>query len=101
MFSNEEADSQLAGGVAHDFNNLLTAISGYADLARRRSESSEVTKNLDAVLDAAERAGELTHHLLAFSRRQVLQLRPLDLNEIVADAEKLLSRLIGEDIHTV
>src|SRR5205823_774881 len=96
-----EAVGQLAGGVAHDFNNLLTAISGYADLARRRSESPEVTRNLDAVLDAAERAGELTHHLLAFSRRQVLQLRPLDLNEVVADAEKLLGRLIGEHIRTV
>jgi signal transduction histidine kinase len=96
-----EAVGQLAGGVAHDFNNLLTAIGGYADLARRRSDDPEVTRNLDAVLDAAERAGELTHHLLAFSRRQVLQLRPLDLNDVVADAEKLLRRLIGEDIRTV
>jgi signal transduction histidine kinase len=96
-----EAVGQLAGGVAHDFNNLLTAISGYADLARGKSESPEVRQNLDAVLDAAERAGELTHHLLAFSRRQVLQLRALDLNEVVEDAEKLLRRLIGEDIRTV
>ena len=96
-----EAVGQLAGGVAHDFNNLLMAISGFADLARQKSDDPEITGNLDSVLYAAERASELTHHLLAFSRRQNLQLRPVDVNAVVTDAEKLLRPLIGEDIRII
>jgi signal transduction histidine kinase len=96
-----EAFGQLAGGIAHDFNNLLTAIGGYANLARLKSENPEVIGDLDQVLDAAERAGELTHQLLAFSRRQVLHVQPVDLDQVVRDTERLLRRLIGEDVRIV
>ncbi|HYY75048.1 MAG TPA: PAS domain S-box protein [Gaiellaceae bacterium] len=97
-----EAVGRLAGGVAHDFNNLLTGILGYADLLRmglaeddpRRGDAEEVKR-------AAERAADLTRQLLAFSRRQVLQPRVLDLNRIVEDMERMLRRLIGEDIELV
>jgi len=94
-----EAVGRLAGGVAHDFNNLLTAIGGYSDLLLadlevadpRRSDVVEIKK-------ATDRAAALTRQLLAFSRRQVLQPTVLDLNAVVTGAEKLLRRLIGEDI---
>jgi PAS domain S-box-containing protein len=97
-----EAVGQLAGGIAHDFNNLLTVINGYADLMLRgfagddpmRSKTEEIKK-------AAERATSLTRQLLAFSRKQILQPRLLDLNSLVAGICKMLRRLIGEDIEMV
>jgi PAS domain S-box-containing protein len=97
-----EAVGQLAGGVAHDFNNLLTVITGYSDLGMRRLESADPTrKNLEEIKKAGDRAASLTRQLLAFSRKQMFQERVVDLNSIVADMDKMLQRLIGEDIDLV
>ena len=94
-----EAVGRLAGGVAHDFNNILTVITGYCGLMLQRLERQHpMRKHAEEIGRAAERASALTHQLLAFSRKQVLQPRVLDLNEIVKGMEKMLRRLIGEDI---
>jgi len=94
-----EAIGQLAGGVAHDFNNLLTVICGYGDLLKKEpGVSADGREYIDEILEAARRATQLTRQLLAFGRRQVMQARIVDLNRIVRDLEKLLRRLIGEDI---
>jgi two-component system cell cycle sensor histidine kinase/response regulator CckA len=98
-----EAVGRLAGGVAHDFNNLLTVILGYADMlltSERRDdeESRDRADQLQAVRDAGENAASLTQQLLAFSRQQVLRPQVLSLNSIVTSTEKLLRRVIGEDI---
>jgi PAS domain S-box-containing protein len=94
-----EAVGKLAGGVAHDFNNLLTAITGYSDLSLRRLEEGHpLRRNLLEIKKAGERAATLTRQLLAFSRKQMLQPKVLDLNSVVADMFKMLQRLIGEDI---
>jgi len=94
-----EAVGQLAGGIAHDFNNLLTAILGYADLALEQVASdSEVAADLQEIRKAGDRARGLTSQLLAFSRKQVLQPRVVDLNTVVAEVEGMLRRVIAEDI---
>jgi two-component system cell cycle sensor histidine kinase/response regulator CckA len=94
-----EAIGQLAGGVAHDFNNILTAITGYSDLALRHLPAEDPMKtNLEEIKAAALRAAGLTRQLLAFSRKQVLQPRVIDLNAVVTDISKMLRRLIGEHI---
>jgi PAS domain S-box-containing protein len=93
-----EAVGRLAGGIAHDFNNLLTIIKGYTELARRRAEMPELKTDIDRIEDASERAAALVRQLLAFSRRQVLQPKNLDLNSIVSGLEQLLRRLLGEHI---
>ena len=94
-----EAVGRLAGGVAHDFNNLLMVISGYTELLQSKFEDGDpVRRNTDAILKAADRAGDLTRQLLAFSRKQVLSLQVVDLNNIIADTAKMIHRLIGEDI---
>ncbi len=94
-----EAIGRLAGGIAHDFNNLLTAITGYSDLTLRQLQSeSPLRRNIEEIKKAGDRAASLTRQLLAFSRKQVLQPKVLDLNAVVSDMEKMLRRLIGEDI---
>ena len=94
-----EAVGQLAGGVAHDFNNILTAIIGHASLLRSEVEASpELTTFVDEILASSERASRLTRSLLAFSRKQVMAKRPVDLNEIVPRVARIAHRLIGEDI---
>ncbi len=94
-----EAVGRLAGGVAHDFNNMLTIISGYNRmLLNQLSPIDPLRGYAEEVLKAADRAGALTNQLLAFSRRQVLQPRVLSANTLIAGAEKMLRRLIGEDI---
>ncbi|MBY0523382.1 MAG: PAS domain S-box protein [Gemmataceae bacterium] len=97
-----EAIGRLAGGVAHDFNNLLTGIIGYADLLMTdRTADDPIYDHLDQIKKAGERAAALTSQLLAFSRRQILAPRVLDLNNVVRDMEKILRRLLGEDVELV
>ncbi len=95
-----EAVGRLAGGVAHDFNNLLTAIFGYCDMMSSHLEpgAGPLRKGVDEIRKAGRRAASLTQQLLAFSRRQILQPRVLDANELVLDMEDMLQRLIGEHI---
>ncbi len=94
-----EAIGRLAGGVAHDFNNILTAINGYSELLSRSvDENDPHHRYIEEISKAGNRAASLTSQLLAFSRKQVLQPLILDLNTIVVDIEKMLHRLIGEDI---
>ncbi|HEX2910149.1 MAG TPA: PAS domain S-box protein [Chloroflexia bacterium] len=94
-----EAVGRLAGGIAHDFNNLLTAIIGYTDLTLGSvSETDPLWEDLDEIRKAAERASTLTRQLLAFSRQQVLQTKILDVNTVVSEMYRLLTRLIGEDV---
>ncbi|HVR36771.1 MAG TPA: ATP-binding protein [Methylomirabilota bacterium] len=97
-----EAVGRLAGGVAHDFNNLLMVIRGYCDLlARQLPRGDQKREYVDEIIKSTGRATSLTHHLLAFSRKQVLQFRVVDLNDIVANMNKLLRRLISEHIELV
>ena len=92
-----EAVGRLAGGVAHDFNNRLTAIIGYAELIATRASSNTLAKqNAELIRKAGEQAAALTRQLLAFSRKQILQPKVIDLNELVVEMEKLLRRVIGE-----
>ena len=93
-----EAIGRLAGGVAHDFNNLLTAILGYADLLLDSNPSNDVRNSVSEIRKAGERAASLTKQLLAFSRKQVLQPRILDLNEVLGETDGILRRLLGEDV---
>jgi two-component system, cell cycle sensor histidine kinase and response regulator CckA len=94
-----ESIGKLAGGIAHDFNNLMTAVIGYSDLLRPRVDGDEIAQaKVDAIRDSAVRAGDLTRQLLAFSRRQILQVQEVDLREVVERMDTLLRRLIGEDV---
>src|SRR5712691_5054739 len=94
-----EAIGQLAGGIAHDFNNLLTAINGYSDLTLRRLPAEDpLRRNVEEIKKAGDRAASLTRQLLAFSRKQVLQPKVLDLNSAISELERMLGRVIGEDM---
>jgi PAS domain S-box-containing protein len=94
-----QAVGQLAGGVAHDFNNVLTVIEGYSGLLiAGAAEGTEEKEHLIEIREAARRAAALTRQLLAFSRQQVLQPRVIDLNNTVEEVERMLRRLVGEDI---
>ncbi len=94
-----EAVGHLAGGIAHDFNNILSAIIGFGTLMKMKMADDDPQKNrLMHILDSADRATNLTQSLLAFSRKQVLNPQPVDLNNIIAGIEKLVRRLIGEEI---
>jgi len=94
-----EAIGQLAGGIAHDFNNLLTVIAGFAELALSRVKpDAPIADDIREIRVAEERAAELTRQLLAFSRKQIIAPRVLDLAEVVRGVEKLLRRVIGEDL---
>ncbi|MCX6627029.1 MAG: response regulator, partial [Candidatus Solibacter sp.] len=94
-----ESIGRLAGGVAHDFNNLLTVINGYSQmLLAGLSADDPLRADLSEILKAGERAAGLTGQLLAFSRKQVLQLRSLDLNRVVEEMQPMLLRLVGEDV---
>jgi len=97
-----EAIGRLAGGLAHDFNNLLTVIGGHATLLSRATQgAAESASHLDEIGKAVDRAARLSHQLLAFSRKQTAQPRPLSLNEVIAELEGMLRRLIGEDVTLV
>jgi len=94
-----EAIGQLAGGIAHDFNNILTAIIGYGNLLQMKMEEGDALRHdVDKILAGSERAAELTRSLLAFSRRQIIDPRPINLNDVVKGIEWLLFRIIGEGV---
>ncbi len=94
-----EALGRLAGGISHDFNNLLTEIIGHSDLLQMQWDKEDKGyQSIEAIKMAGERAAQLTSHLLAFSRRQVLKRKILRINAIVEEAQKMLNRLIGEDV---
>ncbi|HEY0729182.1 MAG TPA: ATP-binding protein [Pyrinomonadaceae bacterium] len=94
-----EAVGRLAGGISHDFNNLLTVILGYSDIMLRQlSQEHPLRRYLDEIVKASERASALTRQLLAFSRKQVMQPKVFGVNNVVSELEKMLRRMIGEDI---
>jgi PAS domain S-box-containing protein len=97
-----EAIGRLAGGIAHDFNNLLTVIKGYSQLSLiELKEEDPVRANVEETKKAADRAADLVRQLLAFSRRQIMEMKVIDLNGLLQDLEKMLQRVIGEEIDLV
>jgi signal transduction histidine kinase len=97
-----EAVGRMAGGVAHDFNNLLTVITGYSDLLLAGGDLKDSQRTaLEEIRRSAERGGQLTHQLLAFSRRQPIEPHVVRVNELVIQIEQMLRRLVGEDIELV
>jgi len=97
-----ESVGQMAAGIAHDYNNILTVIQGYADcLLNNNKDDEALTSQLKQIAGAARRAATLTRKLLTFSRKQVIQARPLDINAVLIDFGKMLPRLLGEDINLI
>ena len=95
-----ESIGRLAGGVAHDFNNILIAIIGFSELALNKlPENHPVRRDLKIVREAGEKASVLVRKLLAFSRKQILEMKVVNLNELIEDVLKLLGRIIGEDVY--
>jgi PAS domain S-box-containing protein len=93
-----DAVGQLAAGIAHNFNNMLVAIRGYAELAAARPSLAAARSDVEVVIETAERAADIVRHLLAFSRRQVLEPRPTDLRSVLADLLSLLGQLLGSSV---
>lgn len=97
-----ESVGRLAGGVAHDFNNLLTVIIGFGSALEEDLEPSDARRQyVKAILDSAEQASSLTRQLLAFGRQQIAAPKPVDLNALIADTQRMLERLVGEDVEIV
>jgi signal transduction histidine kinase len=97
-----ESIGRLAGGVAHDFNNLLTVINGYGDLLAMDLSADDPKRTaIDSICKAGARAAELTQQLLAFSRKQMIQPRAIDLNVVVSESQEMFRRLLGEDVELV
>jgi two-component system, cell cycle sensor histidine kinase and response regulator CckA len=93
-----EAVGTLAGGIAHDFNNILTALAGYAGLLRMKTTDATSRKYVDQILSASQKATDLIQSLLAFSKQQAIDLKPTSINRVIMGTEKLLKRLVTEDI---
>ncbi|GAG74976.1 unnamed protein product, partial [marine sediment metagenome] len=94
-----EAVGQLAGGIAHDFNNILTAINGFAALSQMKvKKNSSIWHDLKSIQESGKRAADLIRQLLAFSRKQIIEPRIIEINVILSELEKMLKRLIGEDV---
>ncbi len=97
-----ESIGRLAGGVAHDFNNLLTSIIGFSELAKLNATQPErLNRNLDRVLEAAQRGATLTQQLLAYARKKIVKMEVINLNRLIVQMEPMLHRLIGEDVELV
>ncbi|WP_085812098.1 hybrid sensor histidine kinase/response regulator [Geoanaerobacter pelophilus] len=97
-----ESVGRLAGGVAHDFNNMLSVIVGAAELGKRKLEEGEpIEPYLEVITNAAKRSSDITRQLLAFSRKEVISPRPVDLNQLIRESNKILARLISEDVELV
>lgn len=94
-----EAIGTLTGGIAHDFNNILAAIIGYGSMLQMKMNNDDPLRlNVDHIMESSKRAAQLTQGLLAFSRKQIIRMMPLELDEIVKRVQKLLARIIGEDV---
>ncbi len=97
-----ESIGTLAGGVAHDFNNMLSAINGYAELSLMKMAADDPYRNaMDAILKSGQRAARITQQLLAFSRKQIIQLEPMNINDEIRETQKILKRLLGEHIEVL
>ena len=97
-----EAIGRLAGGIAHDFNNILAVIQGYSDLSLSGiPKENPVREDIQAITNAVKRAANLISQLLAFSRRQAMEMEVIDLNPLLQNLEKMLRRVIGEDVEFV
>ena len=92
---------RLAGGVAHDFNNLLTVINGYSDLVLQRLDTGDARRRVQQIRNAGGRAAELTQQLLAFSRKQAIRPRALNLNTLVSETADMFRRLLPESIEMI